>query len=1797
MQGGALDAATEALQSSDALQATHIAPTPSQATVQPPSSPAAPPVIGSEPEPNLAAGGRADTAKAAVEEANPEGGRLPSDPKPNALDEGMLKARSAGYSWDEITGYLNQGAEKAKAAGYSDQEVSDFLGYGDKDRPLFGKAPVNPTDHSGLQSPDEVFGQAGAETLKAGANYIGSAITHPTDLVSGLEMSSGGMVLRSLSGSQQPGAPIAPTDQTPAALRAQQIGELLGDTPVAIVGAGIGGIVGGAATAGNPIGAGAGALFGMSTLPAYLRAHYADQLVNGPYKSDLDFSNRTAANMVESMVQGAPGIAAGLLGPVAGSIAGPLARIAVEGATLSGVGAAIQGHLPSLQDVLDSTLQVAALHGVANIPGAGATIKNNIMQRWVETGELPGDQVAHAKADPSFAQSLVAPPRPDIVPGSSITPAGSDGSLVINRAVVPSRVFDTAARMEGSTADDPATRTYLKAGGMDVNPSNTAWCAAFVNSTLEQSGVRGSGSLVATSFDNWGKPVADASTAQRGDVVVLDRGLHTGETGGHVGIATGATRDGPNGPQIEMLSGNESRKVMRTWEDASAIRVRRAGDQVAYTPDQVPQSLIDKINSHETGGEENPNAAVGPVNSTGEQAIGKGQIEPSTAKQYGFDPDDLHNPVTNAAAQKAILSDLSKRFQGEEKAIMIGYNAGPKVAERWIANGRDDSTLPEETQKYVAGEQAGAVSTVNPAEKAYQDRLQKAADVRDQRIAALKAGNTRWAEADGIDPIQVRYNADLAAAERARNFESAGNEYATRSGALPADISSVSDAYSAGAQAFADGKGRPTPPTAPRPAIRADTDQGEMLAPGGKAKANDRLRAAMAQGYDDAKARSDRALSATEADNGSENVTGHAGAGAAVPGQSDETMAPYVPPTYEEASARMSASIQDDTPPSTAEAFREWAGKAYRETLRPDDPLNKVQDAYENGHALDDVNNPRLLRRVAELSEDRADYGINHKAINLAGDEVGPGLREIIAPLKSPEDTAAFEVYAKARWAMEKAEQAKETGVAYDVAKAIVDKDGARFGPMFDQLVQFRNNSLALLRDSGIISPEQHDRWVEDNKAAVPGYRQDDTQPRNVSGASRGMKSRNPVHEMMGSELPTKPILKSIMQDHFTRTSLALRNQHNVAMTAITREMGISQAAEQRAIHVELTDAELRKIGADPEAAGDFYRKLNAHIGANDLVVFRDGKPQVEHFDDPLIAQALRGQDPVTLGVVGRMMKPLNATLRSGVALNPFFAIRNLIYDLPMRASVSGFQTAVGSFYHGVPMALGLKPELWNRWLRSGGSDYARAYLDTKYARDVIAGNEKLALGSGSWNALNSIPRALQAWNRGVMSVMPAGRFGLGVARGESDLRAGVASSEFKLHRPSYGGALGKAMNTQVPFLLAHMNGMEQTFRGMVGKPENATGESRSALAFHATALAAFTAPILVNWALAKDKEWYKAAPDWQKNNGLLFNVGSDANPVVCYIPFPPLIGMIYGGIPRMLVDKFSGANPDATNHMVASLAGALLPPGAGVIGGAAQTAIEILANHSFLTGRPIVPSDVVSSRLPPEQAVPWSSGTARTVSGWLNELGVNSSPPQIDHAIAGLTGTLGKQVTTGVDVIGGWGAHTPGGPETTWSDYPGLSSFLTRYPSASATPTSDFMDATNAIAQTHGSIEDALKNGDVHRAIELLKTPAGLIKAVALRTGQAKAMAAGSLTADDRAQWDQAYRQALANQTPEKLQAVRDLLVAQKAIGSNRNAAQAAQVNRTMSPMDKRQTQDQAYKNMQAWAERGNDDLRKLGL
>lgn len=122
--------------------------------------------------------------------------------------------------------------------------------------------------------------------------------------------------------------------------------------------------------------------------------------------------------------------------------------------------------------------------------------------------------------------------------------------------------------------------SFLKKGGVDIDAAQTKWCAAFVNSSLAQVGIKGSGSLTANSFQKWGTSI-DPSLAQKGDVLLQTRGLGAGVAGGHVGLATGASRIQGGAEQLQMLSGNSGNSVGNSWVNAADIQVRRATDASA----------------------------------------------------------------------------------------------------------------------------------------------------------------------------------------------------------------------------------------------------------------------------------------------------------------------------------------------------------------------------------------------------------------------------------------------------------------------------------------------------------------------------------------------------------------------------------------------------------------------------------------------------------------------------------------------------------------------------------------------------------------------------------------------------------------------------------------------------------------------------------------------------------------------------------------------------------------------------------------------------------------------------------------------------------------------------------------------------------------------------------------------------------------------------------------------------------------------------------------------------------------
>jgi hypothetical protein len=82
-------------------------------------------------------------------------------------------------------------------------------------------------------------------------------------------------------------------------------------------------------------------------------------------------------------------------------------------------------------------------------------------------------------------------------------------------------------------------------------------------------------------------------------------------------------------------------------------------------------------------------------------AIGMMQIMPDTAKLYGYSVDDIQDKNHNIDLGLTILKDNLTKYDNNPRASLVAYNAGPKVAERYLKNKEDPKFLPEETRNYL----------------------------------------------------------------------------------------------------------------------------------------------------------------------------------------------------------------------------------------------------------------------------------------------------------------------------------------------------------------------------------------------------------------------------------------------------------------------------------------------------------------------------------------------------------------------------------------------------------------------------------------------------------------------------------------------------------------------------------------------------------------------------------------------------------------------------------------------------------------------------------------------------------------------------------------------------------------------------------------------------------------------------------------------------------------------------------------------------------------------------------------
>jgi uncharacterized protein (TIGR02594 family) len=146
-------------------------------------------------------------------------------------------------------------------------------------------------------------------------------------------------------------------------------------------------------------------------------------------------------------------------------------------------------------------------------------------------------------------------------------PTNAGGSAIFNDQI--SAYFDTAAKYRGmsETGNKGVLEAFFREANQQLDPQKTAWCAAFVNAVLAANGAKGTGSLAAASFLNFGKD--DTKSPQRGDIVVVKSSASP--SGQHVGFLDSIDAKG----NVRVLGGNTGNKVgtlAASAKDVLAIR-------------------------------------------------------------------------------------------------------------------------------------------------------------------------------------------------------------------------------------------------------------------------------------------------------------------------------------------------------------------------------------------------------------------------------------------------------------------------------------------------------------------------------------------------------------------------------------------------------------------------------------------------------------------------------------------------------------------------------------------------------------------------------------------------------------------------------------------------------------------------------------------------------------------------------------------------------------------------------------------------------------------------------------------------------------------------------------------------------------------------------------------------------------------------------------------------------------------------------------------------------------------------
>lgn len=446
--------------------------------------------------------------------------------------------------------------------------------------------------------------------------------------------------------------------------------------------------------------------------------------------------------------------------------------------------------------------------------------------------------------------------------------------------------------------------------------------------------------------------------------------------------------------------------------------------------------------------------------------------------------------------------------------------------------------------------------------------------------------------------------------------------------------------------------------------------------------------------------------------------------------------------------------------------------------------------------------------------------------------------------------------------------------------------------------------------------------------------------------------------------------------------------------------------------------------------------KPNRDVGEEDQVMFYKDNGVLKRFavKDPMLAVALGSDDRIDMGSMMKWLSEPTRILRESVTRDPGFMFANLARDTlstwitsgaditPFISTVKGFKTALGngaSFQALMGRGIVGSYDLGMKDPKELAATIARRAAP-KNIHSVTSPRGLINVTQSLWDKMGSLSEASDAATR--IAVYDAA-----IAQGMSEAEAALRSIEIMDFSRHGSNQILSVLTKLIPFLNARIQGIDVLYQAGKAAKDYISGKPQSQRDAQLGKKFLVRGSILAVISMAlemlnEDDEDYKGLEDYIKNSNLLIPLSSfGLKGEFIAIPKPFESGLLFSTFPQQFYKTLQG---DATARENISLFTASLASTFGVnpIPQLMLPAIEVMTNHDFYTGLPLVPEG--KSRLAPElQYNASTSSLAMLIGGLPISYNLTSgkfegiSPIIIDNLISGYGGPLGTYLAEAVSL------------------------------------------------------------------------------------------------------------------------------------------------------------------------------------